>query len=540
MPPASSSDSQGLKIAVAAFVTLTVILAVTSYFMYSNWAQAAAQLDKANADLQVKNKAASDALNQYDEMRKRIGSRAEEFDPAKAEILAEQKKIDDEITALVTQANESIAKLQAAGANTPELDDAKAKVQQIAGAYLTEPNKSYISSLARLKDLLKAITMLDLELSRNYAGLKRTLESANSVNQSRLEVQTKGFNDAKTDLEAEHKKHEQERGDLVAKVDQYQNDIARQQTEIATLTTKLRQQEEDYSKKLRQAQDTLREFRDQIERKETVLDSPDGRLTYVDYRRFEVRTNLSASMGVRPQMSFTIFDKHAPGIPTDRPKGTIELVYVGNNYSIGKIVKTFNQMEPMREGDIVYSPAWSPNDPMRFALIGKMDVNRDGRDDREDLKRMIRAAGGIVDYDLPPPEAGKPSGQLSGRDSWYVFDDRMPFVLEFKTGKEGTTAEQEQFLKQQSEAIKEARLLGVRPMAIGRLLTYLGYDYHAPVVGRPEAVDSAALRRLLAPRQHEQTKPVAPEGAAPEGATPPAEGAPAPAPAPGGAMPGTP
>ena len=36
---------------------------------------------------------------------------------------------------------------------------------------------------------------------------------------------------------------------------------------------------------------------------ETFLDSPDGRLTFVDYNRYEVRTNLSQSMGVRPQMS---------------------------------------------------------------------------------------------------------------------------------------------------------------------------------------------------------------------------------------------
>ena len=31
---AAANESQGLKIAVAAFVTLTVILAVTSYFLY--------------------------------------------------------------------------------------------------------------------------------------------------------------------------------------------------------------------------------------------------------------------------------------------------------------------------------------------------------------------------------------------------------------------------------------------------------------------------------------------------------------------------
>jgi hypothetical protein len=536
MPPASSNDSQGLKIAVAAFVSLTVILAVTSYFLYSNYSQTFEKLTAAEAKAQTSQKAASDALLQYDELRKRIGSRAEEFEAAKTEIQAEQKKVDDDVNSLIGQANDAINKIQAAGATGPELEDAKVKVQQISSAYLTEPNKNYISSLSRLKDLLKTLVLLDLEVARDYSALKRNLESTNSVNQSKLEVATKGFNDAKTDLQNEHTNHIQGRDELLTKVDQYQTEISRQATEIATLNTKIRQLEEDSSKKLRLAQDTLREMRDQVERKETILDSPDGYITYYDPQRGEVRTNLTRRMGVRPQMNFTIFDRNAPGIPTDKPKGSIELTYVTDSYSIGRVVKTFNPIDPLRTGDIVYSPAWSPNEPMRFALIGKMDVNRDGKDDRADLKRMIESAGGIVDYDLPPPEAGKESGTLTGRDAWYVFDDRMPYVLEFKTGEGGTSTEQVEFLKKQSEAIKEARLNGVRPMAIGRLLSYLGYDYQAAVRGRAEAVDTGALRRLLTPKQREhQAKP-------PAEATQPAEAAPAPAamPAPAGAMPENP
>ncbi len=41
---AASNDSQGLKIAVAVFIALSVILAVTSYFLYSNGAVAEAKL----------------------------------------------------------------------------------------------------------------------------------------------------------------------------------------------------------------------------------------------------------------------------------------------------------------------------------------------------------------------------------------------------------------------------------------------------------------------------------------------------------------
>ncbi len=123
-------------------------------------------------------------------------------------------------------------------------------------------------------------------------------------------------------------------------------------------------------------------------------------------------------------MKMTIFDAHSPGIPTEKPKGNIELTPVGEQFSAARIIKTDNSIDPIRVGDIVYSAAWSPNQPMRFALVGKMDVNRDGRDDRAELKRMIQEAGGTVDFDLPPADLGKETGTLSPRIDWYVIDDR--------------------------------------------------------------------------------------------------------------------
>ena len=127
-------------------------------------------------------------------------------------------------------------------------------------------------------------------------------------------------------------------------------------------------------------------------------------------------------------MKMTVFDADSPGVPTERPKGNIQLIQVGDQTSIARIDRVVSTINPIRVGDIVYSPAWSPEEPMRFALIGKIDVNRDGKDDREDLKRLIEEAGGVVDYDLPPPGygLGQPQGKLTPRISWYVTDQRMP------------------------------------------------------------------------------------------------------------------
>ena len=155
---------------------------------------------------------------------------------------------------------------------------------------------------------------------------------------------------------------------------------------------------------------------------------------------------------------------------------------------------------------------------MRFALIGKMDVNRDEKDDREELKRMIHEAGGVVDYDLPPTEIGKESGTLSPRIDWYVIDNRLP-LRELFTQKSAESAARKSKLEQRmGEVIKEARLNGIRPLVIEKLLAYLGYDMNAPIVGRAQGIDINAMRRLTAPRKPGQaaTKPATPSSAAPK------------------------
>jgi hypothetical protein len=49
------------------------------------------------------------------------------------------------------------------------------------------------------------------------------------------------------------------------------------------------------------------------------------------------------------------------------------------------------------------------------------------------------------------------------------------------------------------EVIKEARLNGIRPMKVGRLLALLGYGMSQPVLSRPEAMDIEDTRRATRP-----------------------------------------
>ena len=155
----------------------------------------------------------------------------------------------------------------------------------------------------------------------------------------------------------------------------------------------------------------------------------------------------------------------AAPLPNNHPKANIELVSVDDRGSRGRILpaartgrnlqSSADLPEPIHEGDFLYSPAFNPNAPQRFALIGKIDINRDGRDDRDDMRHMIEGAGGVVEYDLPPPGAGREAGRLTSLCSYYVQDERSPLTSQ-KASRAVATEADIAFYKKQTEAIREA------------------------------------------------------------------------------------
>jgi hypothetical protein len=231
------------------------------------------------------------------------------------------------------------------------------------------------------------------------------------------------------------------------------------------------------------------------------MDTPDGTITYVDYSRREIRTNITRAMGARPQMRLAIFDKSAQGLPSEKPKGTVQLIEVGTGDSVARILQTNSTVNPIRVGDLIYSPVWSPNNPQRYALIGKIDINRDGRDDRADLIRLIQASGGQVTYDLPPPGVGKETGELTGQISRYVIDERETFGgLGGRAIPPEFSPEEQRFNEKRTEAVRKADLLGISPISIQQLLPSLGYSFNMAMPGQVEAVDRKAAESLSIPR----------------------------------------
>ena len=497
---AASNDSQGLKIAVAVFVTLTVVLAVTTYFGYSSYDQAMAKLADAEKKSSDSQRTAAEAINQLTDMKKIAGfEKVEEWTAVKDAV----KKDDEKTKARLAEGNGKIKALveqyKAAGGTQQKVDELSQAADQIIAQIANEPNQSYQARQERMLELLDNIEQLSAYLALDNEELRKSLTSVNGVNAQQLQIAQEALAKAKQDLESEHKTGEDERMKLHAKVDALQTADASKAAELAKLKGQLEQSTTEYDKTLGDLRTALRAIREQTEKNENVMDRPDGRITFVDHTRNEVRTTLNTRVGARPQMVFSVFDRSSAGLPTDRPKATIELISVDDRGSIGKVVKQTRTHEPIRNNDFVYSPTFDAYNK-HYALIGKIDVDRDGRDDREDLKRMITSAGGVIDYDLPPSNIGRETGKITPLTSWYVLDDRKPIRGENNRSGRDPAGQDAGFLKKYTAAVTLARSEGVRPISVERLLAMLNYEFGAPVMGRVEAVNREAVEDLTRPR----------------------------------------
>lgn len=544
---AAANESQGLKIAVAVFVMLTVIFAVTTYFGFSNYSQSEAKLADANIKNQGLNAEYGKARTLIDYLKQRAGYAKHDAEDPKAlhdsieeAIKKDDARLNEQLTTTANGLQQLIAQYRSSGGGQEKVNELSQAASQLVAQVASEPNKTYQSEVERLMALVDNMAKLSTTLSLDNEELRKSLTSVDEQNAKQLQVEVDELNKAKDDLMNEHDKHEMDRQALVRKNDELNTVNSQQATEIARLNQQISQMEVDFSSLRNELLAQVKFYREQVEKRQEVMDVPDGKITYVDYNRGEVTTNLNRSTGAHERLQLSVFDRNSPGLPTDKPKALIELIRVTDVGSTGRIIRTNKPSDPIRLNDHVYSAAWSPNNPLKFALIGPMHVSRSERDDRKDLYRLIQAAGGEVVYDLPPSNVGQEFGKLSPLVSWYVIDDRGPFRP--KTGPSAVedAPEDKQYLERKTQALRDAHLYGVRPISIDKLLAMLGYKYGTDVPGRAEAVDREAVEQLLRHQpQGAQPSGNAPETEAPQPAAPGGE-APAPAanePAPAGAFP---
>jgi len=354
---------------------------------------------------------------------------------------------------------------------------------------------------------------------KNYRKLVETLVQAVRERNLQFDAQAKREEDLKLKYDATIKQETDAREAERKRA----NELAQQleQTQVAYAQKEKERQEEitriqtDRQKKDQQTEtekraylaeiDKLSKKRDELAKQNELLGKQleeikgedfqyvQGKITEVVDGGQTVYLNLGRADGLRPGVRFSVLDDDTSKVADVAPKARLEVVEVNqqtDHLSRARVLPDRNPSTILR-GDRIYSPAWQPGRKVSFGLVGKLDIDGDGRDDRDTVKALIAQNGGEVSVDLRPD--GRMEGNLNVNTRWLVIGD------EFKVLGGSLDAAGEVMGKRRAELEQQAKSMGVSRINLDKLMGYLRGSNDEDIVPLGNATRAEDFKRREPP-----------------------------------------
>ena len=416
-------ESQGLQIALILLVILTVILCITTYFFWSQSQKYFQEFESAQEAARTADSNRNQMIDQNIRLKQFLGHADEDSLEAIEETYTENMLLY--------------------GQSVPEGERNYRGLPEHLVNVVQERNKQ-INELAVNERKLKEQQKAELEqMNQQLADTKNEWEKAKAdashwrteFEKTQNDLQNKVARAEQTYLAAQRK--------LIAERNKLRDQLAETSSNEATLRTLV----DDLDKKLTD-----------IQRK--TFETADGKITYVNQSSKFVYLNLGRADSLERQATFSVYDVDENNLARAEPKGSIEVTrLLGDHLAEARILDdTFS--DPIISGDLIYSPLWQAGRPVRFGLVGKLDVDNDGADDRELIKNLISLNGGIVDAEVTPE--GKRTGQMSIETRYLLL---------------GTISKRNETAKKAMAGIREeAKTFGITEVSLDRFLADMGYQ----------------------------------------------------------------
>lgn len=393
-------------------------------------------------------------------------------------------------------------------ANTFASDEVLAQVEKDFAEQMKLFPKARPEAQKNLKDL-PAFLLETIRLRNDQlAGLRKSLEDAQAEMTVKIADAEKARDDAataqkkaETDLNAERQSHLAERARLNKEkqdaINTFNTNIAAKAVENQKLTTEigeLKAENADQANTIAVQMDIINQFR------EPDFAAPQGRITKVMNAGTEVWVNLGADDGLREGVPFSIIDESAINISKADPKAKIVVTSVLDAHLSRARLTKYDYRNPVVSGDKVYSPAWRPGRTVGFALVGKLDVNGDSRDDSVQVRELIRLAGGKVDEVMDTKQnRDRSGGGMTPNTSYLVLGTDLALPA---NATPEMRAEQQQRAEGYKAFMAEARQKGIIEISLDKLMGYLkteGADRTVPLGDRIRAQDFPARESVKRP-----------------------------------------
>ncbi len=389
----AARENQGLQIGLIIFVTLTVLLSLTTFVFFRNYQneqQRSKESLKKEGDARQELSTTKDERNQ---LMQYIGFQAEE----KKEVADEAWKKD-------------MAAFQALRAGT-----------------LPDDQKNYRKMMDGLQAIIRS---QHADLEKQAADLRHAKADFDRKN-SDFEAQRKALAEEKDKTVADYMAARDTNEKLVKELETKENELA----------AALDQKQKDFEARKKQVGHSNRGKRQALPAQKSTLDvqidavhklnsafsvntQPNGKILWVNQRDNVAYINLGSDDLLHKRVTFNVYEQNTTDpsavpsvveekkqairdLPLDhsmnvavseaKTKGTLEVINITGPHLAECRILSDTSSNPMLPGDLIYTPLWRSGFQEHFALAGFLDIDGDGISDLQKVRDIIRTNGGVVD-----------------------------------------------------------------------------------------------------------------------------------------------
>jgi hypothetical protein len=401
------AENQGLQIALILFVMLTIVLGVMTFLYFRSYDEERTKNAGLVTEAQKATKLAADTLNDVNTLKGYMG-----YAP---ETSMEQLKTSQE-------------------------EDMK-----LYAATLPAADQHYHQALLAIHNSMVEANEARAVVDAKFASLEQEHRNREKAKQPIIDTHAKSADAANAHAAELEAQFNADRAKLKNEAQTLADAKVAKETEMAQLDEKSRVVQQELQTTVKKLDQTNIVLADKIEQlQKPTFEVADGTVQSVNPFNQTVYINLGKSDNLPRLTNFSVHDFQANTKEGKGLKGSIEVLQVIDDHmSLCRILDE-DPTKQMVPGDKIYTPLWNSGQKLRFAVLGKIDLNKDGIDDRPLVRDLVGQMGGQIDAEVD--NQGKITGALTIDTRYIIIGD----LTEDKLAREGA-----------QKILGEAKTLGV-------------------------------------------------------------------------------
>lgn len=446
------------------FVMATIVAGVVAYMSYDDGRELRAQLETNKKESEAQKTEALKYLEQVNLLKKHIGHLHEDVGSESGGV----------------QGAPGAAPAGGTAGNAPPNTVVGAMEQDIQQYSLTQP-ENYTTALREVREALETEKAnIVAQKAASDAEIQKLTDQVTMLQQKVQEhdAERKTAVQARMDSETEHTKALQiVRDELTKKTQEYQKLLVEKKNEENAHEQAIAEKD-DRIARLESINNLLQERIKNATR--STFERPDGIVRWVDNSSHQVWINLGSADNLAVRTNFSVYQKNNRGVGVDTEnslkgpedmKGAIEVTRILGPHLAEARILDEDYYQPIAVDDPIYTPIWSPNQKEAFAFVGLIDLDNDGRSDRDLLHDILSSVNAKVQVEID--DDGNRTGSEINEHTKFLVVGEIPKLEDLTDEEEKEAAKKIHAARK--ELKDEARLQGVRVVTLNDFMHFIGY-----------------------------------------------------------------